>query len=382
MGINRVDISENGKVRTLIDISDSTITQDAAVEGAVCYGPDGEKIIGSNPYKKTETDNEVQTQEDLIEEILQELEGKASNSGGIDTSDATATASDMAQGVTAYVNGEKVTGTLLVCEDGNQNKPVFREVYNSSESGEAIQFMLPWTKPETVDGVILKDGGVIIARIPKTEFGDATASDVVEGKTFTSENGYKAQGTLPEVKEQYQTFPADNFYMYANGTEVSVDLYAEHDSLIRKGAGLYVNIEGSNFGTATASDVLEGKTFTGADGFKRTGTMKVSSGDEGFQTKVGTTTSATIDTGLSTIGVFFIWRDGVDSTGLIHAFGDGNGEGTSTYCSAWSSNSWGSKTFATGTSTFTYNGGTVTWNGTGTQGLGSGKTYTWLAVGK
>lgn len=76
MGVNRIDIRENNGITTLIDISDSTITEEAMTEGAIGYGADGEKCVGTNPYKKAETDAEVDTQGDLIEQITTTLQGK------------------------------------------------------------------------------------------------------------------------------------------------------------------------------------------------------------------------------------------------------------------------------------------------------------------
>lgn len=64
----------------------------------------------------TNLDTEITEQEEisisqdtLIDQIQAALEGKAGNN--LDTSDATATADDILKDKTAYVNGEKITGT-------------------------------------------------------------------------------------------------------------------------------------------------------------------------------------------------------------------------------------------------------------------------------
>lgn len=70
--------------QTIIDLTDASLGQsDGAkiLSGESAYGKDGEKITGSCTYDA-------------------------------DTSDATATASEILSGQTAYVNGNKVTGTM------------------------------------------------------------------------------------------------------------------------------------------------------------------------------------------------------------------------------------------------------------------------------
>ena len=124
---------------------------------------------------------------------------------GTDTSDATATASDIASGATAYVNGAKVTGNVAVTTSGVQ--------YLASSIEKNASYLD--TKYTIGEDRIFRNGSTVTLRSSLSNFGDATAADVASGKTFTSSAGLKMTGTKESI-------PMSNVNIVNNASSVTV----------------------------------------------------------------------------------------------------------------------------------------------------------------
>lgn len=102
----------------------------------------------------------------------------------VDTSDANAVAKDMAEGKIAYVNGQKVIGSVADYDEqtGWTNR-------TPTKSGSNVKLAVSPGVP-----YLFRNGFYLSS--PLSNFGNATAADVAKGKTFTSSAGLKVAGTL------------------------------------------------------------------------------------------------------------------------------------------------------------------------------------------
>ena len=235
----------------LVDLTGDTVTADKLLKGATAHDASGEQVTGTHVC-----------------------------SGGLDTSDATATANDIAKDKTAYVGGEKVTGSLTLA-----NSLTFSSAVASWDSQNS-NLMLSGTNPIRC---IVPAKGTSKMYCTGDKLGDAAASDVAEGKTFTSSAGLKVTGTakasVPTLQAKTvtpsaaeQTVTPDSSYDGLSSVTVEGDANLVPGN-IKSGVsifGVVGSFEGS--GGGGSSNNCEAYHITSASAklnFTTTGTVKV-----------------------------------------------------------------------------------------------------------
>ena len=267
----------------LVDLTEDTVTPDKLLKGATAHDASGEQVTGTHVC-----------------------------SGGLDTSDATATANDIAKDKTAYVGGEKVTGSLTLA-----NSLTFSSVVASWDSQNS-KLMLSGTNPIRC---IVSAKGTSKMYCTGDKLGDAAASDVAEGKTFTSSAGLKVTGT---AKASVPTLQAKTVTPSAAEQTVTPD--SSYDGLSS------VTVEGD-------ANLVPGNIKSGVSIFGVVGGFEGSSGGGSSNNcEAYHITSASAKLNFTTTGTVKVWGYGTLTSGygasLCAFVGDGY----------YKSASWGSPT--------------------------------------
>lgn len=198
----------------------------------------------------------------------------------------------------------------------------------------------------------------------ETDTSDATvnASDVLAGKIAYGASGRIVGSMKNNGSQTINVSSANTSYTISKGY---------HD-----GSGS-VQISSTEASKLIASNIKKGITILGV-----TGSYQGSTSSGGVQVKTGTTTSPSINTGLSSIDKFIIYADKISSEGMVNVIYDVSKSAvTLTVCGSYNTYVQQCK-IMTQSDGYSVSGGTFQW--TDSSSLGSfmyDATYNWIAVG-
>nr|DAN25419.1 MAG TPA: hypothetical protein [Caudoviricetes sp.] len=238
--------------------------------------------------------------EELFESA--ELEARGQDFIGILTSDANADANSIESGKSAYVNGKKIEGALT---SKNEIKAVTKKTELSSTPiiipnyGQSTMPVLKHTievsladtsKPVLLKGDIKK---TVVYNEAGSIYGDAKASDVRVGKTFTSSNGVKITGTLVTSEVKYGTITGKGMNSLAITTGLSD---VTRFMLTRRYPTIGSEAESGVLALVYKEGQLSGITATAGGGFttvaRNVGTVTINKGTITYTPKSNESTSA------------------------------------------------------------------------------------------
>lgn len=315
MAVNKVVIND----KIALDLTGDTVTPSDLVEGVTAHDATGMQITGTRPA-----------------------------TSGTDTSDATATAKDIARGKTAYVQGKKITGKLYEYVKGKK-----LEMWVSAGGSQYLivnkRGYICISMPHEFNDEILRIGCTIELGADPSLFGDAVAADVAKGKTMTSAAGLKVVGTntndadtsdadatasdIAKGRTAYvqgakvtgkltEYLAGETLSYYTSGDEeitierdsdsdnISIKIHCfDDDKIMRHNSYIKLGADAILFGNATAADVAKGKTFTSAAGVNVTGTAEPAESNNNVEAYAVTDTSPSVNF-KRTDGAIKIWGYG------------------------------------------------------------------------